>query len=206
MFLKKTTLCFLTIILCVTSISCLTPQKKNGTNSNANAGAEVAAVLNKISGEPVVPREANRIFIPPFSNSAREEGFPGKLLLRIKNKINMDGRLTVVNSKTNAHLLLRGGVTGYRVQGVEYDGFRKPVKKRLWVTVSVQLTNLKKGKVIFYERNIQSFKAYSDVVFPIISDSQAEESVLEDMAKRISLKVITGWYTEQMTNIEKGEQ
>ena len=118
----------------------------------------------------------------------------------------LPGQFALLADKGEADLILLGEITGYQMQELGYDAFGKPREKRLRITASVKLIDVKRDRLVFFEREIQSFKIYSDTVFPVMTGREAEEWVLDDLSRRISLKTITGWYTEAMTGVEKGNK
>lgn len=176
------------------------------TSFKEGSKSAVVNVLEKINGEPVVPRNANSIYILPFFNSTDNIAIPGKLSINIKKSICMDGRLVVVSEKDKADLKLEGIITAYQIQPIKYGELNRPVMKRMRIIASVKLFDLRLKKIILYEAGIQSFETYSDTIPPIKTKTQILNSVIENLAKRISSKVITGWYTDHMTHIEKGKK
>jgi hypothetical protein len=166
----------------------------------------VKEVLKNFKGEPVVPREANKIIIPAFNNSTGLSFISEKLTLKLREQIRLDGRLAVVSENENADLILNGIIKEYQVQALEYNGFDKPVKKRLRITASVKLFDINNKNEVFYEREIQAFKEFSEIKPPITSETLTSEKVLDDLADRIAFKTINGWYTKLMTPAEKGKK
>jgi hypothetical protein len=165
---------------------------------------KVKDVLNNFKGEPVVPRDANRILVPLFNTIINQPSLSELLTVKVKEAINSDARLAVVTG-SEADLILKGVITGYYMQPVEYDGYDRPVKKRLKITVSLKLFDLRKEKEIFFEREIQAFEEFSEVIAPVRSEIQVQEKVISDMALRIAMKTINGWYTRLLTPQEKGK-
>lgn len=178
------------IILICTSFAC-----KSGVND----------FVKRLDGGPVVPRNAERLLITDFRVKAGNQQIPLSLVQKIKEFINLDGRLTVVEKGTY-DLLLKGEITGFFIQNTQYGEMGRPIKKRMRLTVSVILINQKRNKMIFYERDIQAFKSYSDVVPPIEQYDFVLDDVIEQMAKRISSKILSGWYTKHLSKIEKGKR
>jgi hypothetical protein len=168
--------------------------------------SSIKDVLKSFNGEPVIPREANKIIIPLFNNFTNKSSIAVKLNSKLTEQISSDRRLAVVFGNENADLLLTGMLTSYQVQPVKYNGFDKPVVKRLRITASIKLFDIKKEKEIFFDRDIQAFEEFSDVIAPITSEIQIQDKVLDDLAKRIALKTINGWYTILMTPVEKGKK
>jgi hypothetical protein len=168
--------------------------------------SSIKDVLKNFSGDPVVPREANKIIIPLFNNYTNQHSIDVKLKSKLTEQISLDRRLAVVSENENADLLLTGLLTSYQVQPVKYNGFDKPIVKRLRITASIKLFDIKKEKEIFFDRDIQAFEEFSDVTLPITSEIQIQDKVLDDLAKRIALKTINGWYTILMSPVEKGKK
>lgn len=162
-------------------------------------------VLRNLDGEPVIPRNANKIIIPFFHNYTSKPSISEKLTLKLRRSVNMDGRLAVVSTGRNADLRLVGMIVQYEVQPIQYGNFGEAVRKRLRIIAAVKLFDIKKREEIFYERGIQAFEVYSDLIPPISSEIQVQERVLEKLARRIAFKVVNGWYTDLMTPIEKGK-
>ncbi len=185
------------LLIFLITLGCSVDRKKDGST--------VKKVLNNINGEPVVPRDANRIIIPFFHNYTKEPSISEKLTLRLRKLISMDGRLAVVSKNDKADLRLAGMVVRYQIQPVQYGNFHEPIRKRLRIVASVRLLDMNKKREIFYGGEIQAFEVYSEVIPPITSEIQIQDMVLENLARRISNKVINGWYTDLMTPIEKGK-
>ena len=122
------------------------------------------------------------------------------------NCISMDGRLGVVAINETADLRLAGTIVQYQVQPVQYNNLNEPIRKRLRIIASIKLFDLKKSREIFYDGEIQAFETFSEIVPPVNSEHTVQERVIETLARRISVKVIDGWYTDLMTGIEKGKK
>ena len=166
-------------------------------------GNMVRKIIDGFEGEPVVPRSANRLYIVPPANTTAREDISPKLYDKVKEFISLDGRLGVDADDSNSDLRLEIRITKYLLERLKFDEVGRASEKRIWVTADVRLLNIKRRKMIFYEADIQSFKTFSDLVPPIETEIQVIDYVLDDLAKRITSKTVTGWYTDQMTIIEK---
>ena len=162
--------------------------------------------ISEIDGEPVIPRTANKIHISLFRNSTGISNISEELSLRLKEQMNMDGRLAVVPENINADLKLDGIITKYELQPVRFDDLGDPVRKRLIIIASLKLFDLNKKREIFFERNIQAFDEFSDKIPPIITEIKVRKMVIDMLARRISLKTVNGWYTKLLTPAEKGKK
>lgn len=168
-------------------------------------GRKMGKVVDEFRGEPVVPRSANRLFIQPLSDMTGS-GLSERLFLKIRDEIGMDGRLGISDDSAVSDLRLDVAVAGFEIQNIEYDPMGFPVRKRMRITCNMRVFDLKKDRVILHESGLQAFRVFSDIKPPIEMQPQALESVLADLAKRIAAKTITGWYTGQMTIIERNKK
>ena len=185
----------LCLLICIPAIGCSSDRQKDD-NPATDA---VKKVIKSMDGEPVVPREANRLYITFFQKNAAWSDITGRLVLKIREVITSDGRLAVVSDASSADLNLECVLTGYQIQNLDFDPGGRPIKKRMRITADVRMRDIAKKKLIFHEREIQSFVEFSDVKAPVSLEPQVREEVLENLAKRISSKTITGWYTKFMT-------
>lgn len=163
-------------------------------------------VLKSINGEPVVPREANRIIIADFWDNTHNPDLCEKLSLRIRELINVDGRLAVVTSENVADLKLSGKIILYQIQPLKFNLMGLPIKKRMKVVAVVSLRDNLRGKDIFYDMPVQAFEEYSDIEPPVTSEESMRLTVIENLSKRIALQTVSGWYTQLMTPEEKGRK
>ncbi len=187
-------LLFLCILL---SAGCAAPEDAG------NDGA-VKDFLKSIDGEPVVPRTANRLYISPLRDRTGDYLPLSKLSIRLKESVNSDGRLVVVQEKDRSDLLLEVSVNEYAIQNIEFDGLGQPVKKRIRIVAGASLYDMRKKRPVFSDPLIQAFRVYSDTVPPVSAELQVLDSVIDELARRITAKTVSGWYTQYMNIIEKG--
>lgn len=163
-------------------------------------------VLRGISGEPVVPREANRILVGEFRGPVEIRDTRQKLVIRVRELLAADGRLAVVGDAAAADLVLEGAVTGLETRPLRYDDMGLVVRKRARITASLRLYDRNREREIFFEREIQAFEEFSDIEAPVVPESAALDRVVEALARRIAQQTIRGSYTELLTPVEKGRK
>jgi hypothetical protein len=177
-----------------------------GCSNNIRDSAETAEkIISGFNGDPVVPQNANTIFIMQPVNSTGLRILAPKLYDKIKEHISLEGRLGVVPDEINTDLRLEVRIAQYAIERLRYDAVGRPIQNRMRITADVRLLNQKKKKLIFQEMDIQAFRVYSELTQPIETESQVRDYVLDDLARRIASKTLTGWYTDRMTIIEKGK-
>jgi outer membrane lipopolysaccharide assembly protein LptE/RlpB len=163
----------------------------------------VKRIVSEMNGQPVVPRDANRVCVPIFKNLTSMKGIENYLSGEIRKRINIDGRLVVVDNNSDPQLLLSGIITEYQLQDVNFDEFGRAVKKRLRIVVRVSLSETTTEKIVFRNKAVQAFRSFSDIRPPITSELEVRTIVLNELAERIKMQTIRGWYTELQTAIEK---
>jgi hypothetical protein len=180
------------------SASCSNSQKRNRPG--------IKKIFKSSTGEPVIPRKANRIYIRNFINRSGREQIESRLQFRIEKLISMDGRLAVASSPLETDLILSGEVTSFTIQDLEFNELGQPVKKRMIIIASVNLIDKMNTRTVFRESTVQSFRTFSDRLPPVEKEFQVLNRVIDELAERIISKTLTGWYTDKMTEIEKGRR
>ena len=175
-------------------------------STDGGAGGPVGNVIKSITGEPVVPRAANRILVVDFRGAAGGQGLRDTLGIRVRELLAADGRLAVVADEAGADLVLEGVVTGYETRPLRYNEMGLALSKRMRITVSVRLFDRDRDREIFFEREIQAFEEFSDTEPPVVPEAAALARVINALAKRISQQTIRGSYTELLTPVEKGRK
>jgi hypothetical protein len=197
MMKKTAAILIINLALALASCASIDTGKDNG---------QIGSFLEKIHGDTVVPRSANTIYIPPFLNDSQRMELPDRLAFRLGQIIISEGRLAVVESGEAADILLQGRILQYQVQTLSFNKFGIPEKKRLLMKVSARLIDRRKGRIILNDESIQSFAEYSEILPPVSTEAMAADTVLDGLARRLHSKIISGWYTDEMTNIAKGKK
>ena len=164
------------------------------------------SILDQFSGETVVPRQANTIYIAAFINTTQRAELADKIALKLSNLIVSDGRLAVAKDAGAADTIFEGRIISFEKQTIAFNNFGQPDKKRLRIIVSAKFSDNKKQRVIFNDSSIQAFSEFSEITRPITSEIQAVDTLTDNLAKRLFAKIISGWYTGEMTGIEKGKK
>jgi len=159
----------------------------------------------KGTGEPVIPRKANKIQINAFKNGADYRILNEKLLIKVKHLIGLDSRLALAGENEDPELLLDCTINQFSIQPVEFNSMRVPVKKRMRITMKVTMKDLKARRIIFSDPNVYAQYSFSEYNPPIESEDAALDRLLSDLASRIYSKIETGWFTDRMTPMEKGK-
>jgi hypothetical protein len=185
-------------VMCFCSVVCSDQARRDD--------AGLGSVLMNLKGEPVIPREANKIQVSPFSDRTGRPGLAEKLHNRIRESISRDLRLAVVADGDQADVTLEGSITSFQIQEMKFTNFRVPEKKRMRITVAMTLYKKASGSIILHEPELQAFREFSDILPPLETEPQVMETLITDLARRITAKTVTGWHTDLMTPVEKGKR
>jgi hypothetical protein len=166
-------------------------------------GKEKTKDRDLLTGEDVVPRKANSIYIQARD---REKSFCKRygLVKLLSERLSSSGRLTVVDSPQGSDVLLEISFVKELLIPLEYNSAGMVIKHQYTVTLGAEMTEQHSGRRIFYDRTIEATIIFSQSIPPILTRYQAGEELAEELAKRLESKVLTGWYTERMTDREKG--
>jgi len=185
-FIMKNIL-FILMVLPVLLISCSSLQE---------APSQIANVIEKSSGETIIPRNANSLFIYPVKNKTSRQDIEDKMMRGIKNKISLEGRVALVVDIRSAELSLECIINNYIIEAIEFRDIGRPVRMRLKIFISAKLYDRKRDKVIFFDPEMQSYKIFSDVLTPVETEEQALDFVIDNLTNRIMEKTRTGWDTK----------
>lgn len=163
-------------------------------------------VMHALDGTQVIPQDANRIYIDGFQyEDASNAVLAGLLTMKLRDRINFDGRLGVVSSHKESDIAFSGKLSRFEHQILEYGPNGEPLKKRMRITIRCSLDDVRRARKIFFNEEVQAFEVYSDTVFPVRTEMQVKESLMGELAARLTEKIATGWYTGKMTPAEKGK-
>ena len=176
------------------------------SGNRENTVKEEPANLNVNFRGHIIPENANTIFIAQIENLTNKPNIPQTLNIALKRQLAVEGRLAVIDNDSSADLLLILKINSYHIQDLERNTRGIPSKQRLRITSHVSLFDRQTKTYVFKDNEVQSFKIFSQVVMPIQSEPQCCEDVLKIMADRIHLMIKTGWYSDLLTDIEKGKK
>ncbi len=185
--------CFVIVLLVLPCLFC-------------SSNSKVTTVIKKFNGGPVVPRNANSIFIHSIKNRTANIQLDEVLKQKLVKEINLDGRLAVISEYSNADLLMYSSIQKYSIEQLTHDAIGRVDKKRIKIRFMITLQNRKNKKFIFKNEYINSYYNFSEISPPIMSEYFASDTLLQSLAEKAAKKIITGWYTQLMSSMEKGSR
>ena len=155
------------------------------------------AISENIEGGKLIHDSASRLFIKPLSGKESNPDFNDELYRRLKNTINLDGRLAVVGTEPESDLVLGLVVVSYSEQDIRFDSAGRAVTRRISLTLAVTLTETVSGREKVRAKETDSFIVF-DTEKSVISETY------RDLAEKTSGKVLsiilTGWDSNKSTD------
>lgn len=132
-------------------------------------------------------------------------GWEDELTRKLRERFNMDGRLTVVPARDDSDVYYTVSILEFRRLPLSYDSIGRPARWRISVRTGAVLMEPPK-RIIFSDEKVWAYLEYSEVEQPVLTREQAVDRLLDSMADRLTRKAITGWYTELMSDRELGKE
>lgn len=154
----------------------------------------------------ILPDYIKKIYVNPVINATRqlinEAGFTNEIILRIQ----MDGRLSCVNSEAEADCILVVIIKKYTSHPLVYDENNVPEQYKLLVTAQVSLIDKRNNVLLWAEPQLEEIKIYRDAIegqrgATIISsdsDTTVGNSMAEDNARDIVWEKMAGKIVRKM--------
>ncbi len=145
---------------------------------------------------PILPEYIKKITVTTFSNNTIQYGIEEKLVKKVTEEFLRDGQLEVVQRKDQADALLLGEVSQYTLEPISYDIHDVVEEYKLWITVDFRMKDLTTGQVLWEENDMEADTTYfvtSDAGRLVETQEEAQERVIEDLAKDIVQRTVYGW-------------
>lgn len=157
----------------------------------------VSVISKTFRGEEILHEGINRIYIEKISNGNIDSSIPVTLESSLKRRINIEGRLTVVDDISASDAILRVRIVKVISEPFDYDSSGRPGKKRIRIDSAVSLIYTRTG----LER-ISRSEVYADDVYSTGGASTASEyreisGLTDKLSEKIISVIYTGWYREK---------
>ncbi len=141
----------------------------------------------------VLPEYYRIIYIPKLGNETIDQPRLTETITRIlKEKFELDGRLTVTDFVSRAHGILFGNIVKYDKVPLSYTEIGELDINALTIRITIQLKDIKSKKMLhdFYVEDTIEFNFKSE---PIETEIDAQGRIIEILTDKIISKVIEGW-------------
>ena len=129
------------------------------------------------------------IAVPLFDNQTTESGLRELLTDQLSQAYVSDNTIKIA-SQTQADGIVKGSVTNYVREAYTYTQAEVVSQYKCTITVSVEFTNRRSGKVIWAEKGLSNWGLYdSDTESEDIGKQRAVTKLVEDIVN----KTVKGW-------------
>ena len=133
----------------------------------------------------VLPQDAKKIYVKPFSNSTSQSALEDKLTLAVTNELINDGRYALVNSEKDADCVLSGDISKYELSPLTYNAAAATQQYKLFILVNVTFTDKAKTTPLWSEP-MEGIQIYYDASQPGgLTEQDAQAVIWDNMSRDI---------------------
>jgi len=146
----------------------------------------------------ILPEHIKKVFVRPLINNTNQYGLEAKFTLAVTDEILRDGRLSLVNSESEADGILTGEIKRYILQPLTYDVNNVTEQYKLWVIVSVSLIDKENNVTLWTEPNMEGIQIYLDstkagAMSGGMTEEEARQIIWEKLARNIVKRTVKGF-------------
>lgn len=139
-----------------------------------------------------IPPNVSKITIKPFQNSSSEPNLENRLTEEVTQQLLAHGELQVVDP-AKANVVLLGKINKYRKIPIMYNEQDVPQQYKLRVEIALRLLDADTRDSLRRFENIFRETVYSDVLPPAETEYQAQDQVLNQLARDVVTSTVEGW-------------
>lgn len=163
----------------------------------STAGESDSSVLNVFKGNRMLPDGVSRIYIDEIFDGDINSSIKETFGIVLREKINTNSSLYLVDSSEKSDLTMRVRLTGYSSKPVKFTSSGEVIETKLRLDAYVRLIYTSTGEEKLRNKLVESELVYSDKNPPIMSEYSAMTALTEQLAQRIISVITTGWYLEK---------
>ncbi|MDR2426960.1 MAG: LPS assembly lipoprotein LptE [Endomicrobium sp.] len=138
----------------------------------------------------ILPEHIKKVYVKPITNNTNQYGLEAKFTNAVVDEILRDGRLSLVNSPTEADGVIAGTIKKYILQPLTYDANMVTEQYKLWIIVSVSLVDRENNVTLWTEPNLEGIQIYLDATKGSIGEGMTEEEAREIIWEKLSRDIV----------------
>ena len=108
------------------------------------------------------------------------------------NEFLLDGNLKIA-AEANADIMLKGSLTDFNRDALRYDANDNVEEYRIKLIVSLELKDLKSGKVVWSEKDFAGETTYRTSGTLAKTEAAAVNDAIKDLARRVVERTVEAW-------------
>jgi hypothetical protein len=160
--------------------------------------------INNAFNQPQLDRVV-KIYIRPSGNLTNQFGIDMELMLAFANEIQRDGRLTFVNSRSEADAVVSLSIVSYDNEPLTYDANMNVEQYKLSVILKATLANASDNQLIWVKNRItvmQIYRGVASIEGGLSNQSQARAAVWEKASRNIIKDLVKFYLTPEDDQVE----
>lgn len=145
------------------------------------------------NAERELPPGAADLYVPPFRNESREIALENLLTEAAVQQFLADGRVNLVDEPGKADVVLRGTIARYSRRPVIFNARDIVQQYRVQMTARLRLMDPDTEEVLREVRGVTRRTFYSDEVAPIETEEDAQQRVVDQLARDVVRRTLRGW-------------
>jgi outer membrane lipopolysaccharide assembly protein LptE/RlpB len=133
-----------------------------------------------------------RVAVPLFVNGTYEPLVEKQVTSALKDELAIDGRW-VLTDRGDADMLVSGKVTKVELLPLSYDAQERILEYRVRLVLDVKVTEVKSGKVLWKEQDMETFSDYrviEDITKSKINKGEAINKASKNFAEEFIIKTL----------------
>ncbi len=164
----------------------------------------LAIFLLSVSGcgytrHTTLPQNMKTIYVGTVTNQipvshvyAYQPGLEIDITNAIIRRLHRDGNLQVV-PKDQADVILESALIGFEQEGLRFTSLESVSEYKLFIVLSLKLTDRKTGQVIWEEPNFTGDTEYFVSVIRSLSRQEAAQRAVDRLAKNVVDRIVEDW-------------
>jgi len=162
-----------------------------------SSGEKSTSVLTKtFKGTRFLSGSVNRIYIDKISDGNINSMVMDTFASSLRNRINLNKNLSVVDSPDDSDLILKVWLAGYSSEPVKINSSGIVEERKLRIDSFVRLISTSTGEEKIKKKYVDSVQYYSEINPPVTSEFKAVTALTDLLSDRVVSVVITGWYPD----------
>ncbi|AKL97598.1 LPS assembly lipoprotein LptE [Endomicrobium proavitum] len=150
----------------------------------------------------ILPDYIKNIYIRPILNNTNQFGLEAKFMNAVVDEFLSDGRLSLVNTESEANGALSVTIKKYILQPLTYDVNMVAEQYKLWIIVSVSFIDIENNVTLWTEPNMEAIQIYRDITRSSqnsyglgegMSEEEARAIIWEKLSRDIVKRTIKGF-------------
>lgn len=138
-----------------------------------------------------LPREIETIQVPTFVNRTTRVELEQRVTQSIADELVARGRLRLVSSPAEAHVILRGVIQSFGINPVSFNDEGRATRYQAIVSASIELVDHRNEDAVLWKNDQYLFRETYEIDPSEIDSFDQETRAIQDISERFAESVVT---------------